>query len=192
MRKTRRRYIAFGALMALAVVCAVYGVSAAMALIASGALVFGMILDERTEFGDALALNTGAAGTYLIGDVIDLGVGRNLGMTELWLVITVDTTVTSGGAGTAQFTLASDAQAAIATDGSATVHFETKAFALAELVAGRVLAVVKLPAEGAVYERFLGILQTTGTAALTAGKINAFLTPDAKQWKALADGNDGI
>lgn len=192
MRKTRRRYIAFGALMALAVVCAVYGVSAAMALIASGALVFGMILDERTEFGDALALNTGAAGTYLIGDVIDLGVGRNLGMTELWLVITVDTTVTSGGAGTAKFTLASDAQAAIATDGSATVHFETKAFALAELVAGRVLAVVKLPAEGAVYERFLGILQTTGTAALTAGKINAFLTPDAKQWKALADGNDGI
>ena len=30
-----------------------------------------MILDERTEFCDATALNTGAAGSYLIGDVVE-------------------------------------------------------------------------------------------------------------------------
>ena len=30
-----------------------------------------MILDERGEFCDATALNTGAAGSYLLGDVVD-------------------------------------------------------------------------------------------------------------------------
>ena len=39
-----------------------------------------MILDERTEFCDATALNTGGAGSYLLGDVIDLqAIGIDLG-----------------------------------------------------------------------------------------------------------------
>lgn len=149
-----------------------------------------MILDERNEFCDATALNTGVAGTYLIGDVIDLGVARDLGAGGgggLWLVIQVDTTATSGGAATGKFTLASDAQAAIATDGSATVHYETTAIPVATLVAGYEVCAVKIPAEGRVYERFLGILQTTGTAAFTAGKVNAFLTNDITNWKPYAD-----
>ena len=41
-----------------------------------------MILDERNEFADAVALNTGAAGSYLIGDQIDLGVARDIGNGE--------------------------------------------------------------------------------------------------------------
>lgn len=144
-----------------------------------------MILDKRTEFCDATALNTGAAGTYLIGDQIDLGVARDIGTGEqLYLVITVDTQPTSGGAATAQFTLASDDTASIATDGTASVHFQTKAFTIAEMTAGAVLAAVALPIEGVAYERFLGILQTTGTAAFTGGKINAFLTHDVAKWKS--------
>ncbi len=39
------------------------------------------------------------------------------------------------------------------------------------------------------YERFLGLLQTTGVAAVTAGKVNAFLTHDVAKWKAYADGS---
>ena len=144
-----------------------------------------MILDKRTEFCDATALNTGAAGTYLIGDQIDLGVARDIGTGEqLYLVITVDTPPTSGGAATAQFTLASDDTASIATNGTASVHFQTKAFTIAEMTAGAVLAAVALPIEGVAYERFLGILQTTGTAAFTGGKINAFLTHDVAKWKS--------
>lgn len=144
-----------------------------------------MILDKRTEFCDATALNTGAAGTYLIGDQIDLGTARDVGIGEqLYLVITVDTPPTSGGAATAQFTLASDDTASIATNGTASVHFQTKAFTIAEMTAGAVLAAVALPIEGVAYERFLGILQTTGTAAFTGGKINAFLTPDVAKWKS--------
>ena len=148
-----------------------------------------MILDKRTEFADAVALNTGAAGTYLIGDQIDLGAAqRDVGNGEpLYLVITVDTLPTSGGAATAQFTLASDDSASIATNGTASVHFVTKAFAISEMAAGTVLAAVALPIQGVAYERYLGILQTTGTAAFTGGKVNAFLTHDVAKWKAYAD-----
>lgn len=143
-----------------------------------------MILDERTEFCDATALNTGGAGTYLLGDQVDLTVPNNIGtLSDLYLVIRVDTLPTSAGAATAQFTLASDASASIATDGSATVHFQTKAFAISEMAAGTVLACVALP-QGFTYERYLGVLQTTGTAAFTGGKVDAFLTHDPARWFA--------
>jgi hypothetical protein len=143
-----------------------------------------MILDKRNEFCDAVALNTGAAGTYLLGDQIDLGVARDMGNGEpMYLVITVDTLPTSGGAATAQFTLASDDSASISTSTS-TVHLLTKAFAISEMAAGTMLAAIALPMEGVAYERYLGVLQTTGTQAFTGGKINAFLTHDVAKWKS--------
>jgi hypothetical protein len=144
-----------------------------------------MILDKRNEFCDAVALNTGAAGTYLLGDQIDLGVARDMGNGEpMYLVITVDTLPTSAaGTATAQFTLASDDSASISTSTS-TVHLLTKAFAISEMAAGQMLAAIALPMEGVAYERYLGILQTTGTQAFTGGKINAFLTHDVAKWKS--------
>ena len=45
--------------------------------------------------------------------------------------------------------------------------------------------VTRLPA--ASYERYVGIQQITGTAAFTAGAIDAFLTMDPIAWKAYAD-----
>jgi len=150
-----------------------------------------MILDSRNEFADAVALNTGAAGTYLVGSQIDLGVARDIGNGEpLYLVVTVDTGITvASSTGTVSFSLASDASAAIATDGSASVHATSKAWATSTtaIAAGTVLFAVALPMEGTVYERYLGILQTTGTTAINAGKINAFLTTDVAKWKAYAD-----
>lgn len=147
-----------------------------------------MILDERTEFCDATALNTGGAGTYLLGDVIDLEVARDIGRGEpVWVVIQVDTTATSGGSATGNFIVASDAQAAIATDGSATVHLQSGAIAVASLTARTTILASRLPSEGNVYERYLGILQTTAVAAFTAGKINAFLTWNFAKFKAYAD-----
>lgn len=146
-----------------------------------------MILDERGEFLDATALNTGGAGTYLIGDVIDIeATGIGLGASDIWFVLQVQTTATSGGSATGQFSLASDAQAAIATDGSATVHFATSAIPVATLVAGYVIAAVRLP-RAPNYERYLGVLQTTGTAAFTAGKVDGFLTLDYSKVKHYAD-----
>ena len=42
-----------------------------------------MILDETAEFADAVALNTGGAGTYNVGDIMDLGSARNIGAAGL-------------------------------------------------------------------------------------------------------------
>lgn len=144
-----------------------------------------MIVDTYNEFGDNKALNTGAAGSYLIGNVIDTlpdagGVGANItsglgaDRSNLYLVIQVTTTATSGGSATGQFSLCSDAQAAIAVDGSQTIHYTGPAIAVATLVAGYRYCVVPLPA--GTYERYLGVVQTTGTAAFTAGKVDMFLT----------------
>lgn len=146
-----------------------------------------MILDEYNEFADATSMSTAATGRALVGDVIDLGSAptlKDIGNGEpLYLVLQVDTSFTSGGAATVSFELASDAAAAIATDGSASVHFATAAIPVATLVAGYVAAIVALPMGS--YERYLGILQNVGTAALTAGKLNAFLTADPSKWTAL-------
>lgn len=151
-----------------------------------------MILDERAEFLDSTALNTGAAGTYLIGDVYDTGIAgttlqpNDLGVNgSLWFVAMVDVAATSGGSATLTLKLASDAQAAIATDGSATEHIVSATIAVASLTAGRRIIAQRLPS--GTYERYLGVLQVTATAAFTAGQISAFLTADVSRWLAYAD-----
>ncbi len=137
-----------------------------------------MILDERTEFADATAMNTGGAATYLIGDVIDLSVARDIGQGQpVYLVVQMTTAATSGGSATARFQLASDSVAAIATDGTQTVHMATEANAVADMTLG-FRWVIPVPGEGPAYERFLGFQQVTATAAFTAGAVNAFLTTE--------------
>lgn len=146
-----------------------------------------MIMDERLEFADAASV-AAAAGTALIGDVIPLSsVHRDIGQGQpLFLIITVDTEIITGGsAGTIEFRLVSDAQAAIATDGTATVHWASGTLVTDDaaansdkLNAGAILAAIPLPLEGNVYEAFLGILAVIATTTVTVGKINAFLTLD--------------
>jgi len=154
-----------------------------------------MIIDSLNEFADAVSV-AAAAGTALIGNVIDLGATpQDLGNGKpMYLVITVPTAIITGGtAGTIAFKLASDAQAAIAVDGSATEHLTTDTFvtddiALAELTAGTTAFVGALPTgAGKAYERYLGVLAVIGTTTVTAGAINAFLTFDPSAWKAYAD-----
>jgi len=150
-----------------------------------------MILDKRTEFCDAVSCNTGAAGTYNLGDIIDLGAvspSRDLGGDmALYLVVTVDTGITTAGsAGTVAFQLVSDGTDTIATNGTQTVHATSRAFTTGStaIAAGTVLFAIQLPIEGAAYERYLAVQQVTGTTALNAGKVNAFLTEDVARWKA--------
>lgn len=155
-----------------------------------------MILDARNEFCDAVSLNTGAAGTYLIGSQIDVslaGVSTSPGhigaVDDVYLVISVDTGIkVAASTGTIAFSLASDDTASVSTSTS-TVHLTTPAFATSTtsdagaLKAGTVLAVMELP-KSFTYERYLGLLQVTGTTAISAGKINAFLTTDPAVWAA--------
>lgn len=150
-----------------------------------------MLIDERTEFCDATDLNTGAAGTYNIGDVIDVksatidpNTTKDLGFSELYLVIKVATAATSGGAATGQFRLVSDDTATPSTT-TATVHYTSAAIPVASMTAGSTVAVVKLPSGS--YERYIGVQQITGTAAFTAGAVDAFLTSDPAVWRAYGD-----
>ena len=138
-----------------------------------------MIMDKNTTFCDALAVDS-AAGTTLEGDVIDLGAASlNPGAGQpLYLVIQVTTAFTSGGSATVAFVLASDAQAAIATNGAATEHYLTEAIPVASLVVGY-KRIIALP-QGVDYERYLGVLVTTAAATTTAGSISAFLTWDVQ------------
>jgi len=156
-----------------------------------------MILDERLEFADDVDVSA-AAGTALIGDVIDLSVARDIGNGQpIYVCIRTGGTeiITGGTAGTLQFKVVSDAQAAISTDGSATEHLLTDtlvtddaAVNAAQFNAGGTILFVPLPLEGVVYERYLGILAVTGTTTTTAGTVNAFLTLDPNGWKSYADG----
>jgi hypothetical protein len=152
-----------------------------------------MIMDSRNEFADAVALNTGAAGTYLIGSQIDLTAGLAIGNNVtaypgnsdgLYLVVTCDTTLT-GATATLQIKLVSDDSAAISTTTS-TVHYVSPVHTVggAGVTAGGVICVVELPRGD--YERYLGILQVTGVTNITAGKINAFLTMNPKTFSPIA------
>ena len=150
-----------------------------------------MIIDDRLEFCDAQALNTGGAGTYNIGDVIDTraatvnpNVTSDLEGSDLYLVIRVATAATSGGSATGQFRLVSDDTATPSTT-TATVHATSAAIAVASLTAGYTVMVTRLPSGS--YERYVGIQQITGTAAFTAGAIDAFLCSDPALYRAYAD-----
>lgn len=143
-----------------------------------------MILDERNEFADATTV-AAAAGTALIGDVIDLGTDGVNYVDNVYAVISVDTEIfTAAAAGTVQFFLVSDSLATLGAGvvANCTLHAMTGSLVTggtgtqAALAAGKTLMQVSLPA--GQYERYLGILCTTGTTTTTSGKINAFLTPN--------------
>lgn len=134
-----------------------------------------MITDKLTTFADALALNTGGAGDYVLGSTIDIGDLRDIGNgTMLYLVISVAETVTGGGG--LSFSLVSDAVDPV-LPASATKHVTTPEFSAADLNAGENIITVALPLEGPTYERYVGIVQHTSGGAFTGGVINAFLTP---------------
>ena len=153
-----------------------------------------MIFDDTLEIADATTVAL-AAGTTVLGDVIDLGqvalqdIGNG---DELFLVINVDTAILAATAGTIQFTVVSDALSTLGGGvvANCTTHAVSPSIATAAAAAGlaragQTILVVALPYGS--YEQYLGILVTVATAATTQGKVNAFLTRDAAKWVATAD-----
>lgn len=149
-----------------------------------------MIMDENAEFADATSVGTPNNTTVNVGDVMDSGaVVRDLGAGHpLYLVVQVTTAITSGGAATVRFKLVSDSTAVPSVDGTQTEHWTSDSIAVASLVAGYQL-VITLPAGSPDYERYVGFqVQEDAGQALTAGNVNAFLTPDAALYKSYAQG----
>lgn len=136
-----------------------------------------MILDTQTRFSDAQAVTA----TAISENVLDLRnaatpatVDEGIVGDDLWLVIKTTEAFTAAGAATLTVSLESDSTADLAT--SATVHYSTSAIALANLGANTVIARVKLPSGN--YERYLGVRYTVATGPMTAGSVEAFLTPN--------------
>lgn len=148
-----------------------------------------MIIDKLTEIADAASADTSGTGRKVIGTAIDLAPARDLGAgTPLWMVFTVDTAF-AGTNATVSFEIVSDAQSPVAVDATATIHAATKLFPITALVQGFKFA-VPLPAISPDYEQYLGIITNIGTAALTAGKLNAFLADHAPDWKVYPNGTN--
>lgn len=145
-----------------------------------------MITDALNTFCDNTPLNTGAAGAYNLGDVIDLVATSRaiIDQDDLYLVFTMNQSATSGGAATAEFQLVTDDNSGMA---SPVVLASTGPRTLAQLATGQIVGVLALP-KGAAYERYIGVRQVTAVAAFTAGQVNAFLTPTPQTWVSVADG----
>lgn len=151
-----------------------------------------MILDERTEFVDGVAIPT-SAGTAAIGDVIDLeslggsGLGglRDVGNgREIFWYVSIDE---AGAGGTSMnVQLVSSAASNL---GTPTIHAQTGVVLLADLTAGKMAAMISVPLEGPAYKRYLGI-QTVVAGTFTDGAFSSGLTFDPKGWKPYAEGDN--
>lgn len=146
------------------------------------------IIDKRLEFCDDTSLVTTGTDTLLLGSQIDTEMtGLNLGVGDNpYLVIQIEDALGSTFTNTEVFHLVSDASAAINTAGTATYHFTSSSVTGTLGVAGYRVCAVKLPY--GTYERYLGILCATSTAASTAGSINAYLTFNPPANVATPDG----
>lgn len=147
-----------------------------------------MILDENLIFGYGAAISTASPATSKYGKALDLAkAGYDEG--EGWpfyLIASVRVAATSGGSATLALALTHADNEALSTN---PVNLYTSpTFALADLTpAGKRLFMVALP-KGLLYKRWLGIRQTVGVAAFTAGSLDVFLTPDPDNWRAYPEG----
>jgi hypothetical protein len=137
-----------------------------------------MIIDSQNNFSSAQAVTA----TAVSANTIDLSQARDVGTGEtLYVVVTVDTTVTAAGAATVNFQIISSASAALT---SPTILSQTDAIGKAELPAGRRPIVLELPptilVAQPIGQRYLGLQYTVGTGPLTAGAFTANLVKDTQ------------
>lgn len=129
-----------------------------------------MLRDAQLAFSDAQAVTTAAANAstnivdYLGPAPSDMGVGE-----EMWLVISVNTAVTSAGAANVVFTVQTDDNSSFS---SAATLYTSASLAKATLVAGYRVAAIRVPT---ACERYIRVVYTPD-ATLTAGKFDAYLT----------------
>lgn len=142
-----------------------------------------MYVDKQAEFSDAQAVTATAISTNVM-DLVSNSSGKNITRDigtgqDVYLVVSTTVQPTAAGAATVTVTLESDDNVGLT---SPTVHFTSKAFALAEMAPNVGMVAIKLPAGN--YERYLGVRYTVATGPLTAGNFDAFLTTDVQAWRA--------
>lgn len=140
-----------------------------------------MLIDKTLELCDSVNV-AAAAGTAVVGSVLDFGANaaKRLGQLgssrRMSLVITVETSFTSGGAATVQFRLGSDT-ATPNVAANAVLHVQSGILSMANLARGNRL-ILPLPEGLPNLLRYMQLQVVTAVATTTAGTINAFLTMD--------------
>jgi hypothetical protein len=125
------------------------------------------LIDSQNEFSDGQTLAM-AVGDHASTNLVDLSLARNIGIGEpVPLTVQITDDATSGGAGTLQILVESDADVAF---GSPSVLYTSAAIALGTLVAGYKFPISFVPR---VNEQHIRILYRVGTADLTGGTVDA-------------------
>ncbi len=139
-----------------------------------------MILDTQMSLSRAQSVAT-TVGDVVSTDIYDTGSAADVGIgEELYLVISTNTAVTSGGAATVQFILQTDDNTSFS---SAREFPLTAALALAALTANTTHVRTRLPIG---LERYFRVVYRIGTATTTAGTATAFLTKDIQHAPTVA------
>jgi len=143
-----------------------------------------MILDKELQFADGTWAPT-ATGDNISPNVLDLGplsglpsanTNRDIGQgAQMVLLITVKTSVTSGGAATVDFRFRTDSNSNLTT--SPVDLASTGAIAKATLIAGYQ---VKIAIPSSTFKRYVGVNANIGTAVLTAGAFECELVKDVQ------------
>jgi hypothetical protein len=140
-----------------------------------------MLLDSQEVFSaaQAVTLQQDNASTNILdtGAAQDEGIGQSV-----YLTVKCSTTATSGGSATVQPVLQTATDAAFTTPIDVLIGTAT---AVASVTAGTELLKAKLPTG---LKRYLRVVYRIGTAALTAGKFDAFLTNDVQAQQYGASG----
>lgn len=132
-----------------------------------------MIIDKELEFADAQSMATVTATTRTVStNVIDLSAAGDA-IEERYFVLRVDTSFTaSGGAMNCTFSLETHTSSDFSS--ARTVLWQSAAIAKATLAAGYQIR-FRVP-RGLL--RYVAVTCTPDTNTVTAGKFDAFLTPE--------------
>jgi hypothetical protein len=142
-----------------------------------------MILDIQEQFSSAQSI-VSAAGDVVSTNIYDTGAAADVGVgEEIYLVTRLGAAVTSGGAATVQVVLQTADDAAFSTN--LTEFPQSGALALAALTANTEISKQRLPIG---LRRYLRVVYRIGTAATTAGTVDAFLVKDVQANKPYASG----
>ena len=137
-----------------------------------------MIQEKLSMFDDARAITVTRNST----NVIDLlRAGQDIGMgEELFILVTVTTAFTAGGAATLHIAVVTDDNVGLTTP--TVLQDQPVAMPVASLVAGFEIRMRINPSN--IMQQYLGLVYTVATGPMTAGVVTASLQKDIQTWKA--------
>lgn len=144
-----------------------------------------MMMDADLLFSDAQAVTATAASSNYIdtGPLFTGNTGRDLGVSELYLAVSVDVAMTDSG---------SDSTIAVSLETDDNTGFSSAAtvatfITIPALTAAGTKYFFRLPVSPAIpYERYLQVKYTAANGNLTTGSFTAALVKNIDSWRSYA------